>query len=384
MNAASAPTPERRGLEGVVAAATRISDIDGEKGTLRYAGRDVAELCASAAFEDVCFLLWHGRAPNRVESDALAAELGSYREAPRPVVRLLASFPRDAHPMSALRTAVSALGAFDPDADDPTPEAALRKSKRLVAQTSVLVAAWHRIRQGREPVKPDPKLGLAADFLRQLHGRKARADHERRLEASLIACAEHGLNPSAFAARVVASTLADVHAAVTAAFAALQGPLHGGASQAAMELLLKIEDPAAAEAVLTGMLARGEKVPGFGHRVYRGKDPRASVFEGLAEAAAKRSGEGRLVVLARRIEEIVHREQGLRANVEWWSAPVLHLLRIPPDLFTAVFAVARVAGWTAHALEQRAENRLFRPEARYVGPPPQAYVPPAAATSAGG
>jgi citrate synthase len=377
MSAEPAVDGYRRGLEGVVAARTRLSDIDGANGALRYAGFDVAELSATAAFEDVCFLLWHGRPPNRAESDELSAELASYREAPRPVLRMLASFPRDAHPMTALRTAVSALGAFDPDAEDGSPEAALRKSKRLVAQTGVLVAAWHRIRQGRETVKPDPKLGFAADFLRQLHGRKPRAEQERLLESALITCAEHGLNPSTFAARVTASTLADVHAAVTSAIAALQGTLHGGASQAAMELLLRIEDPAGAEAALAGIFARNEKVPGFGHRVYAGRDPRAAVFERLAEPAAKRAGESRMFALARKIEEIVHREQGLHANVEWWSAPVWHVLRIPPDLFTAMFAVSRVSGWTAHALEQRADNRVYRPQAKYEGPPPRAYAAPA-------
>jgi citrate synthase len=377
MSAESAVEGFSRGLDGVVAAKTRLSEIDGAKGALRYAGCDVGELSSSAVFEDVCFLLWNGRPPNRVESDDLAAELASYREAPRPVLRLLSSFPRDAHPMTALRTAVSALGAFDPDADDSSPEAALRKSKRLVSQTALLVAAWHRIRQGREVLKPDPKLGLAADFLRQLHGRKQRVEQERLLEASLITCAEHGLNPSTFAARVTASTLTDVHAAVTAALAALKGALHGGASQAAIELMLKIEDPAAAEAILAGMFARKEKIPGFGHRVYEGRDPRAAVFEKLAEPAAKRAGEGRMVALARKVEEIVRRDKGLHANVEWWSAPVFHVLRIPPDLFTAVFAVARMAGWTAHVLEQRAENRIYRPESVYEGPGPRPYAGPA-------
>lgn len=365
----------RRGLEGVVAAATKIGSIDGKAGVLCYAGYDVVELAKSATFEETCFVLWYGRLPNAAERDELTQELASYREVPRPVLRFLTSLPRTAEAMDALRTGLSALAAFDPDGPDPSPEAALRKCKRAVAQTATLAAAWHRVREGREPLKPDPKLSHAADFLRQLHGRKPRAEDARTLESAWIALAEHGLNPSTFAARVAASTLTDVHAALTAAAGAMQGPLHGGASQAAMELLLKAGDPAAVEAQALGMLARREKIPGFGHRAYAVRDPRAAVCEALAEPAAKRAGETKLMETVRRLEEVVHREKGLHANAELWSSVVFHLLRVPPDLFASVFAAARVAGWTAHVLEQRADNRLYRPEAEYCGPPRRPMPP---------
>ncbi len=368
-----APVPSkedlRRGLDGVVAAKTRISRIDIATGTLRYVGYDVAELARSATFEDVCYLLWNGRLPDPREREELRAELAGYRDTPRPVLRLLASLPRDTHPMSAVRTGISALGAFDPDADDASPEAALRKCKRAVVQISVLTAAWHRIRDGREPVKPDPKLAHVADFLRRIHGRKPKVEQERLLEAALVACAEHGLNPSTFAARVSASTLTDVHAAVTAAIATMQGPLHGGASQAAMELLLKADDEASLDQTLAGMFARKEKIPGFGHRVYQGKDPRAAVCEALAEPVAKRAGETKLIAMAKRLEEVMRRDKSLHANLELWVSLVFHLLRLPTDLFSAVFAAGRVAGWTAHILEQRSDNRIYRPESEYAGPP---------------
>lgn len=374
------PVPSKeelhRGLDGVVAAKTRISRIDTATGTLRYVGYDVADLARGATFEDVCYLLWHGRLPDSREREELRVELAGYRDTPRPVLRLLASLPRDTHPMTALRTGISAFGAFDPDADDVSPEAALRKCKRAVVQVSVLTAAWHRIRDGREPVKPDPKLAHVADFLRRIHGRKPRVEQERLLEAALIACAEHGLNPSTFAARVTASTMTDVHAAVTAAVATMQGPLHGGASQAAMELLLKAGDEAALDQTLAGMFARKEKVPGFGHRVYQGKDPRAAVCEALAEPAAKRAGETKLISLARRLEEVMRRDKQLHANLELWVSLVFHLLRMPTDLFSSVFAAGRVAGWTAHILEQQADNRIFRPDSTYSGPADRSLPPP--------
>jgi citrate synthase len=376
MSPVTSKEEHRRGLDGVVAAKTRLSRIDGEKGVLRYAGYDVAELARGAGFEDVCHLLWHGRLPDAREREELRAELAGYRELPRPVLRLLASLPRETHPMTALRTGLSACGAFDPDADDASPEAALRKCKRAVVQVASLTAAWRRIRDGREPVKPDPKLSHVADFLRRVHGRKPRADQERLLEAAWVSCAEHGLNPSTFAARVAASTMTDVHGAAVAATAALQGPLHGGASQAAMELLLKAEDGAALEAALLQMIAQKAKVPGFGHRAYVGKDPRAAVCEALAEPAAKRAGETKLIELARRAEEVMRREKHLHANLELWISIVFHLLRLPADLFPSCFAAGRVAGWSAHILEQQADNRLFRPESEYHGPSDRSLAAP--------
>lgn len=366
---------ETQGLEDVVAADSAISYIDGNQGILSYRGIDIHELATKSSFEEVCFLLWEGRLPRRDELDVLRRRIGSERAVPRELFGLLATVARDAAPMDSLRTAVSALAASDPDVSAMSPEANRRKAVRLTAQLATLVAAIHRLRQGKAVVPPDPGRPHADDFLRMLSGETARTAAVRAFDTALVLHADHELNASTFAARVTAATLADMHAAVVSAIATLKGPLHGGANEGVMRMLEEIGSLERADDYVKAKLSRREKIMGFGHRVYTTEDPRATHLREMSREVAESSGDTRWYDLSRRIEQVVRAEKNLNANVDFYSASLYHMLGIPGDLFTPIFAVSRVAGWTAHVLEQYAHNRLIRPRAEYTGPAyPQRYV----------
>lgn len=367
-----------RGLEGVVAAATRLCDLDGAQGRLAYLGYDIEDLARHASFEEVVWLLWHGELPRAAELATFRAELAAARLLPDAVLQALALMPRTMHPMRILQAGVAWLGGLDPDAEDNGPEANRRKAARLVGAMATLTAAFHRVRQGLAPLPPRTDLGHAASFLHLLDGREPREVEVRAFEAALVLYAEHEMNASTFTARVVASTLSDMHAAVSAALGALKGPLHGGAGEAVMRMLQEIGTPERAEAFTRQALAERRRLMGFGHRVYRAGDPRARILRSLAEAACRQSGEGVWFEVAVRLHEAVQREKGLIPNVDFYSAPLFYALGIPVDLFVPVIAVARVAGWTAHILEQHADNRLIRPRAEYQGPARRAFPPLAA------
>jgi citrate synthase len=364
------------GLEDVVAADSSICYIDGERGILSYRGIDIHELASSSSFEEVCFLLWEGRLPRRDELETIRAEIGRERAVPRELLSLLAGLVRTAVPMDALRTAVSALADSDPDAREMSPAANRRKAVRLTGQIATIVAAFHRLRQGKEVVPPDPGRTHAQDFLRMLNGETAVSAAVRALDIALVLHADHELNASTFAARVTAATLADMHSAVTSAVATLKGPLHGGANEAVIKMLLEIGSLDRVDEYIHAKLARKEKIMGFGHRVYTTEDPRATHLRRMSAEVARSSNDPRWYDMSRRIETLVKQEKNLNANVDFYSASVYYMLGIPPDLFTPLFAVSRVSGWTAHILEQYEHNRLIRPRAEYTGPPyPQPYVP---------
>ncbi|MBR9989158.1 MAG: citrate synthase [Gemmatimonadetes bacterium] len=362
-----------KGLEGVVIGQTTISRVAGDAGELIYGGYHIEDLAGNVTFEEVCHLLWYGELPNAAQLHDLRGRLlegMAVDDAVLDVVRLVAA---DSHPMAALRTAVSALSAVDPDAEDMSAEAADRKAIRLTAQAITLTAAIERIRTGTDPIAPRADLSLAANLLYMMHGREPDELAERIIDASLTLHAEHGMNASTFSARVTASTLADMHSAVTSAIGTLKGPLHGGANERVMQMLLTIDQPDNAAQWVRDALGRGEKIMGFGHRVYRTVDPRAPILKQLAEQMLDRGGDTRWLRISDVIQTTMREEMDrmgkkIYPNVDFFSASVYYTLGIPMDLFTNLFACARMAGWTAHVKEQLADNRLIRPKAEYVGP----------------
>lgn len=374
----SADVKAKAGLEDIVATTSAICYLDGERGVLAYCGHDIHDLARHATFEEVCFLLWHRRLPTRRELGDLQTQLASARALPEPVLRLLRQIP-PVDGMDALRTGVSALAHFDPDATDQSPQATYRKAVRLTAQVGSLVATYGRMAAGGGPLAPDPALGTAANFLYMLTGTRPDAVAARAFDIALILHADHELNASTFAARVTAATLSDIHSTIVSAVGTLKGPLHGGANAEVMRMLLEIgEDagPDRAEAHVRSMLGRKEKVPGFGHRVYRTEDPRATHLRRMSKELGERVGRTRWFEMSERIEAVVVREKKLNPNVDFYSASTYYTLGIPIDLFTPIFAVSRVSGWTAHVLEQYENNRLIRPRAEYTGPTyPQRWVP---------
>jgi citrate synthase len=363
------------GLRNVVAGESRISSIDGQRGVLAYRGIDIHELAERSTFEEVVFLLHRGTLPTRDQLRELQASLAAQRALPDGVMAVLRGLPREAHPMTALRTAVSALGAFDPDAEDHGEAARARKAVRLTAQMATAVAAVERLRRGQPPVAPDPALAHAANFLLMLKGTAPSESEARAMDVALVLHADHEFNASTFAARVAASTLADVHGAVTAALATLKGPLHGGANEAVMQMLEAVAEPDRVEGWVREAFAQKKKIMGFGHAVYRTEDPRATHLRRLSREIGEAGGERRWFELSLRVEAAVKAQKGLYANVDFYSASLYRALGIPTDLFTPVFAVSRVAGWTAHVLEQIGNNKLIRPESEYTGPRDVAYVP---------
>lgn len=369
------PPEVHEGLEGVVVSASRICLVDGVEGRLLYQGYDIHDLAEHATFEEVAYLLWHGTLPTRAQLDALNRDLRVARALPESVLAVLRMFPRDALPMDILRTAVSALGVYDPDARDNSQEANVRKSVRLTAQVATVVAAIDRLRNNRSVVAPDPALSHAANFLYMLWGTRPDPATARAVDIVLILHADHELNASTFSARVTAATLADMHSAITSAIGTLKGPLHGGANEAVMRMLLQIGEVSRAVPAVTEMLAAKKKIPGFGHRVYKTEDPRATHLRRMSEDLGTQRGQRKWFEMSRAIEKYMLEHKHIYANVDFYSATVYHALGIPLDLFTLVFAVSRITGWTAHVLEQLTDNRIIRPRAEYVGPRNRVYIP---------
>jgi len=374
-------TPDAKpkaGLEDTVATTSAICYLDGDRGVLAYCGYDIHELARHATFEEVCYLLWHRRLPNRSELGDLQSQLVAGRPLHESVIRAMRMLPAG-DSMDTLRTLTSILAHYDPDAADNTPQANYRKAVRLTSQVSSLVATMGRINAGGGPIAPDPVLGHAANFLYMLTGERPSALATRAFDVVLILHADHELNASTFAARVIAATLSDIHSAVVGGIGALKGPLHGGANAEVMKMLLEIGKDAPvekAEEVVRAKLARKEKIPGFGHRVYHTEDPRATHLRQMSKDLGQRSGQTIWYEMSQRIEALVKAEKKLNPNVDFYSASTYHALGIHTDLFTPIFAVSRISGWTAHVLEQYANNRLIRPRADYTGPDyPQRYVP---------
>jgi len=371
----------KAGLEDVVAGESAICYLDGDRGVLAYHGYDIHDLADAdrgVSFEETCYLLWHGRLPNRAELGDLKTQLAAARVLPEPVMRAMRSLPA-VDGMDALRTLTSILGHYDPDASDRSQQAAYRKSVRLTGQLGSLVATWGRMAAGGGAIDPDPALGHAANFLYLLTGQRPSALATRAFDVSLVLHADHELNASTFVARVAAATLTDVHSAIVGAIGALKGPLHGGANADVMKMLLEIGKDAGverAEANVRARLARKEKISGFGHRVYRTEDPRATHLRRFSKLLGEKSGQPQWFEMSQRIEEIVKTEKKLNPNVDFYSASMFYSLGIPVDLYTPIFAVSRISGWTAHVLEQYANNRLIRPRTDYIGPKyPQQVLP---------
>jgi citrate synthase len=358
------------GLEGVIATASSICFIDGEEGVLSYHGYDIRTLGEHASFEEVIFLLWHGRLPQQAELDELKAGLVKHRPLPAPVEAFLKGLPKGFVPMAALRTAVSMLALYDPQAQDMSPEANEAKALKLMAQTATIVTSMHRLRSGNAVIAGDPKMGFAENFLYTLSGKKPDDVMQRAFDVALVLHAEHELNASTFAARVTAATLSDIYSSVTSAIGALKGPLHGGANEDVIKLLLSVNSPEEGLAKAKDMLANKIKIPGLGHRVYHTLDPRAAFLKNMAKELGERTGHVKLYEISNAIQAYGKEAKNLNANVDFFSASTYYSLGIPVDLFTPIFAVSRMSGWTAHILEQYHNNRLIRPRAEYVGEHP--------------
>ena len=366
-----------KGLEGIVATTSSICWIDGDAGVLAYRGIDIHKLAEQSNFEETTYLLWNGRLPKGAELDAFRAEMAKARVLDPKIIELLRSFPKDVTPMEVLRTAVSALSCYDPDEGDNSHDANLRKSFRLTSQIAMLVADYDRIRKGKPLVDADPSLSHAGNFLWMLNGEKPSETATRTMDIALILHADHELNASTFAARVIAATLSDIHSAITGAIGALKGPLHGGANEAVMHMLFEI-DKKGEDAVehVKGMLAAKKKISGFGHRVYHTEDPRATHLRRMSEALGKSANKTKWFDMSRAIEQYINAEKKLNANVDFYSASTYTTLGIDIDLFTPIFAVSRIAGWAAHVIEQHDDNRLIRPRADYIGTEyPAEYTP---------
>ena len=366
-----------KGLEGIVAANSGICWIDGDAGVLAYRGIDIHELALHSTFEETTYLLWNGVLPTRSELRDFQSQLAVARSLDPRIIDLLRVCPSSATPMEVLRTAVSALSFYDPDEKDNTHDANVRKGYNLTAQIAMIVAIYDRLRKGLEVVPPDRSISHAANFLWMLNGVMPSETAVKTMDLALVLHAEHELNASTFAARVIAATLADIHSAVTGAIGALKGPLHGGANEAVMRLLYAI-DKAGADSVeyVKGMLAAKQKVSGFGHRVYKTEDPRATHLRRMSEQLGKDAGQPKWFQMSRAIELFIKADKKLNANVDFYSASTYAILGIDIDLYTPIFAVSRIAGWAAHIIEQLDDNRLIRPRAEYIGPVyPSPYIP---------
>jgi citrate synthase len=363
------------GLEDVVAANSAICDIIGPQGKLTYRGIDIHDLAKHSSFEETTYLLWFGTLPTREALQEFSAELAAQRALPRQVLTLMKDFPRNATPMDALRTTLSALAFYDSQAHDGSRDANVAKAMRVIAQTATIVAAYEQLRRGREPVPPDKAGSHAENFLRMLFGAEPEPLFVRAMDLALILHADHELNASTFAARVTAATLADMYSAIVSAIGALAGPLHGGANEQVMKMLQAIGEPSRVEAYITERLQAHQKIAGFGHRVYRTEDPRATHLREMSRELGQHIGNLRWYEISRKVEEVVMQQKHLYANVDFYSASCYFSMGIPIDMFTPVFAVSRVSGWTAHILEQYADNRLIRPRAEYVGEKEVPYLP---------
>ncbi|MFB6240780.1 MAG: citrate/2-methylcitrate synthase, partial [Gemmatimonadota bacterium] len=358
---------KRIGLDNVVATETELSFIDGQEGVLLYRGYNIHDLAENASYPEALYLLWNGELPDRSELDSFRDDLASVRAVDDRVLEVLRQMPEDATAMGVLRTAVSTLGNLDAEADDTSEEANRRKAKRLVAKFPTVIAAYQRIREGKEPVDPDPSLDHAANFLYMLHGEEPDEVAAEALDTSLLLYLDHGLNASTFTCRVISSTLSDIYSAVTGGVGALKGELHGGANEAAMRMILEIGSVDAAEDWVDTALEEGKKIMGFGHRVYRTEDPRATHLREMSRRLGESTGQSEWYEISRRVEETMLDRKGINCNVDFYCASVYYVLGLPLDLYTPLFAMGRVGGWSAHVLEQLSDNRLIRPRAEYVG-----------------
>jgi citrate synthase len=371
----SNPGTTVKGLEGVVAAQTRLSDVRGDIGQLVYCGYDINELAGQVTYEEVVHLLHHNHLPNRKELADYKAILAEFRELPEGVVNIIREMPRTTPPMHAIRTGISALGCFDTTCDDDSQHAQRRKALRLIAQVPVITAYFHRLRQGKQPVHPDPTLGEAANFLYMITGEKPSKEAESTLDLCYVLHADHGMNASTFSARVTIATLSDMYSAITTAVGTLKGPLHGGANEGVIKMLQEIGSIDKVDAWIEDALANKRKIMGIGHRIYKVLDPRAPHLKRMAQILSAKLGDAKWIQMSDRIAEIMLKSKGLNANVDFYSATVYYSLGIPTDLFTPVFAISRTSGWTAHVLEQLADNRLIRPQSVYTGPMGLKVVP---------
>ncbi|HWD18600.1 MAG TPA: citrate synthase [Verrucomicrobiae bacterium] len=364
-----------KGLEGVVAAATRLSDVRGDVGELIYCGYDINELGGKVSFEETVHLLHYNRLPNQRELKELKATLVADRELPKGVIDFLHLLPKDTPPMDAIRTAVSALGCFDHERDDNSQDSQRRQAMRLIARIPIITAYFHRLRQGKTLLPPDPTLGEAANFLYLMDGEKPSAEKASTLDLCYVLHADHGMNASTFSARVTIATLSDMYSAITSAIGTLKGPLHGGANEGVIKMLMEIGSLGKVDSYIDECLAQKKKIMGIGHRVYKTIDPRAPQLKKMAQILSSKIGDPKWIQMSERIAELMLKKKGLYANVDFYSATVYYSLDIPTDLFTPIFAIARTAGWTANVLEQLADNRLIRPQSSYTGPVGLKVVP---------
>ncbi len=371
----SNPASVSKGLDGIIAANTKLSDVRGDIGELIYCGYDINELAGKVTYEEVVHLLHHNHLPNRAELTELKGALAAYREIPKGVIDIIKKLPKTTPPMHALRTAVSALGCFDTTCDDDTMDAQRRKARRLIAQIPVVTAYFHRARQKKELIHPDATLGEAANFLWMINGEKPTKEMEDTMDVCYVLHADHGMNASTFSARVTIATLSDMYSAITSAIGTLKGPLHGGANEGVIKMLQEIGSPEKVDEWVADALAQKKKIMGIGHRVYKVLDPRAPHLKHMAQILSAQLGEPKWIQMSERIAEIMLKEKKLNANVDFYSATVYYSLGVPTDLFTPIFAIARTSGWTAHVLEQLADNRLIRPQSNYVGPVGLKVVP---------
>ncbi len=363
------------GLRGVVAAQSAIGDVNGEEGKLIYQGYDIHDLAEHSTFEEVVFLLWNGRLPKQDELEELTAKFRANYEAPKEVIDLMKQYPKESDPMDVLRTAVSSLDLYDPEGQGTDRESAVGAAVRITSQIGTLAAAWDRIRNGKDVIAPDKSLSIAENFLYMLRGEKPEADEARMFDIALILHADHELNASTFTTRVVAGTLADMYGAVTAGIAALSGPLHGGANTNVMKMLIKIGDLDGVDAFVENALETKTKIMGIGHAVYKTEDPRATWLRKFSKQMADKKGEQKWFDMSQRIESLMLEKKGMYPNVDFYSASTYYLMGIALDMYTPIFAVSRISGWTGHILEQYGHNKLIRPRAEYIGARDQKYMP---------
>ena len=373
-NGAPKPAPSKAGLEDVVAGVSSICLLDGKRGILAYRGYDIHDL-VKGSFEETAYLLIYGKLPNAAELSEFSAKLVASRKVAPQVMQRIEEMPRNIHPMAALRTLVSEAGLYDAQAEDMSREANIDKGIRMIGMMPLLVAYYDAARNGRKFVESNPALGHAANFLYLLLGSEQDADIVKMFDSALILHADHEFNASTFTGRCIAATLSDMYSAVVGAIGALKGPLHGGANEQVMRMLLRVGDPAKAREWITDALARKEKIMGFGHRVYRTEDPRATHLRKFSEAMGKRTGQTQWYEMSKTIEQFILEEKKLYSNVDFYSASTYYLMGIPLDLYTPIFAMSRISGWVAHDLEQYANNRIIRPMAEYTGEVDAKWVP---------
>lgn len=365
-----------KGLEGIVANSTALSDVKGTEGVLIYAGYNIDELAGKVSYEEVVYLLWHGGLPNKAQLEELRRELGSQRELPRGVIDFIKASPKDANPMDVIRTGISMLGLYDKvPVGEIDPAKNRQRAASITAKIGVIAAYYHRARQGKDlpPVRRD--LGEAAHFLYLLSGEEPTPEAAQTLDVAYVLHADHGMNASTFAARVTIATLSDIYSAVTSAIGTLKGPLHGGANEGVIQMLQEIGEEAKVDGWIATALANKKKIMGIGHRVYKTLDPRAPHLRSMAVQLCEQLGEGKWIRMSERIAELMREKKGLNANVDFYSATVYYSLGLPTDMFTPIFAIARTSGWTAHVLEQLVDNRLYRPLSEYVGPTGREVTP---------